>query len=202
MSERAIRAAEQRLGAPLPSALRTLHLRTGKVAALHATHNRLVALDDLGFVSDHLVIYEENQAAIVWGIARSVLAEDDPPVAQGQPRQRGTGARFKAEFRSVSEFAAAQGAWQAVQGGLPFVGVWQQPARGQRVDARSLTRALGPSLLVTTGMRAWLVAGGVAVLAGRSYLGLATRKAAQFRAASARLGVELDAWDWATVQDQ
>jgi hypothetical protein len=51
-------------------------------------------------------------------------------------------------------------------------------------------------------MRAWLVENGVALVAGDDYLGLATRDAASFVAASARLGVAIEAWDYATLRDE
>ncbi len=194
-----IEAAESRLGFALPRALRTLHGRTGRVKSLHAAHNRLVAIDEVDFASDHLVFYEENQDVVVWAIARSRLSEEDPPVDQGQLADDEW--TFYSEFASVSEFACAQGAWQAVQGGLPFVGVVQQPADARRLDAAAMTKAFGAPSLLAEGMSAWLVEGGVAIDAGDGYVGLATRDAAAFESASALLGLELGAWDYATARD-
>lgn len=193
-------AAEARLGFALPRALRTLYLRTGRAKSLHAAHNMLVPPEAIDLAGDHLVFYEENQAVVVWAIARARLSEADPPVDQGQCSDDGW--TFYPEFGSVSEFACSQGAWQAVQGGLPFVGVLQQPAEARRIDAAGMTAAFGAPSLVTEGMQAWLVDGGVAVDAGDGYLGLATRNAADFESASARLGLELDDWDYATLRDE
>jgi hypothetical protein len=198
---RAIKVAEKRIGARLPTALTTLYRRTGAAAALHQSHNTLVDLDHLGFADDHLIFYEENQGVVAWGVARANCLLDDPPVVQGQVGEDGVGWTFHPEFRSLSEFACAQGAWNAVQGGLPFVGVWQQSGGGRRVDSTALTDAFGAAALATDGMRVWLVDGGVAVDAGDGYLGLATRDADQFKAASARVGIALESWDYATVRD-
>jgi hypothetical protein len=194
-----IEAAEKRLGCALPRALRLLYSRTGRVKSLHTVHNTLVAIGEVDFASDHLIFYEENQAVVVWAIARSRLLEEDPPVDQGQLTDGDW--TFYSEFGSVSEFASAQGAWQAVQGGLPFVGQVQQPADARRVDSVAMTRAYGPPSLVTEGMSAWLVDGGVAIDAGDGFIGLATRGAAEFLSASALLGLELVAWDHATLRD-
>jgi hypothetical protein len=195
-------AAERALGVPLPHALRELYARTGSLQALHAVHNTLVPIDQVGFAADHLIFYEENQGVVAWGIARSRLSDGDPPVDQGQPPNTEQGPwTFYPEFASVSEFACAQAAWQAVQGGLPFVGVLQQPEKAGRVDARSMARALGSEALITESMRAWLVDGGVAMGAGDGYIGLATREAQQFVDASALLGIEIGGWDYATIRD-
>jgi hypothetical protein len=76
-----------------------------------------------------------------------------------------------------------------------------QAEKTERVDARSMARALGPESLSAESMRAWVVDGGVAVEAG-GYVGLATRDARQFVAASASLGIEMGAWHYATICDE
>jgi hypothetical protein len=85
---------------------------------------------------------------------------------------------------------------------LPFVGVLQQPGKAERVGAGSMAGALGPESFGAESMRAWLVDGGVAVDAGGGYVGLATRDARQFVSASASLGIEMGAWDYATIRDE
>lgn len=64
-----------------------------------------------------------------------------------------------------------------------------------------MTRAFGAPSLVAEGMTAWLMEGGVAIDAGDGYVGLATRDAAAFESASALLGLEVSAWDHATLRD-
>lgn len=205
-------AAEARLGVKLPAALVALYRRTGRATSLHESHNRLVTLEQVDFAGDHLVFYEENQDVVVWGIERSRLADDDPPVDQGQPTAAPNVGTFYPEFASVSEFARAQGAWQAVQGGLPYVGALTSPAMRARsseaqalaanaAPARAFRDSLGEPALETAGMLAWLVDGGVFVDA-RGYLGLATREASQFEAACVGLGIEVEDWDYATLTDE
>ena len=196
VAESAIIAAESRLGFRLPSALRTLYAETGESAPLHASHNALVPLYRADFAGDHLVFYEENQSVVVWGIERARLAEDDPPVDQGQLDQATGVWSFVSEFASVSEFACAQGAWQAVQGGLPFVGVIENHPYDH------LEPMLGPPTVITNGMSIWVGNGGVAVELPGGYVGLATQSAAQFSVTSARIGLAIDQWDYATLRDE
>jgi hypothetical protein len=203
MSDPILNAAELRLGLRLPLAVRALYSVTGSSKAIHRSHNELVAPERIYVGGDHLVFYEENQAGVVWGIPLSRLGAEDPPVDQGQPDLGSSTWTFYPEFRSVSEFACAQGAWQAVQGGLPYVGVRQRP---RAEDAGGATRLaleakLGPAKLVIDGMSAWLVERGVAVELPGGYLGLATRDGEQFKAASARIGVQMEDWDYATLRD-
>ncbi len=194
----AVERCEARLGVAIPKALAELHLRTANVEALHAAHNLLVPLDCVDFGGDHLVFYEENQEVVVWAIARERLSEDDPPVDQGQPASgRGDEWSYFPEFRSVSEFACAQGAWQAVQGGLPYVGVLANDPNVERA-----LNALGPPSLEAETMTAWLVSGGVLLHAGDGYVGLATRDAESFRRASSSIGLDIAKWDYATLHDE
>jgi hypothetical protein len=192
-------AAERRLGLGLPNALRELYLRTGRAAALHASHNTLVPLDRIDFADEHLIFYEENQGVVLWGIDRSRLSEPDPPVVQGQP-PRDDGARweFHPEFASVSAFLRAMSAWQAVQGGLPFVGV-KEPFLG---GDGALTETFGAPSFVESGMRVWTFEGGVVVKTEAEAVSMGTRSAELFVRGSARVGMTVDDWDYATLQDE
>ncbi len=156
---------------------------------------RGVSSKRLASVAGGAIFYEENQGVVAWGIARSRLSEPDPPVDQGQP-PRGDAGRweFFPEFRSVSVFVSAQAAWQAVQGGLPFVGAKHLLSR-----VGAIARALGAPAFERAAMRAWLLEKGV-VVETDGHVSLATREAESFVDLSARLGMEIDEWDWATLQ--
>jgi hypothetical protein len=204
VSDADLNAAELRLALRLPASLRTLYALTGSSHTIHRSHNKLVRPERIDFGDDHLIFYEENQAVVVWAIARSRLSSEDPPVDQGQ-YDRGTGRwTYYPEFRSVAEFECGQAAWQAVQGGLPYVGVRDgSGAKDRRGEIRpSLEERLGPPELVTDGMSAWLVEGGVALELPGGYLGLATRAGEQFKIASARIGLAIEEWDYATLRDE
>jgi hypothetical protein len=192
-------SAEQRLETKLPLALIELYLRTGHVHELHAKHNRLIDLEHIDFADDHLVFYQENQAAVVWGIHRSQLSHLDPPVAQGQVVAHDPDRfEFYPEFSSVSEFLCSQGAWQAIQGGLPYCAVIEDNQSIATVEEHLRVRI--PDI-TSAGLDGWLVTDGVVILAGSTLLGLATRSEPAFRAACDELPLPLDAWDYASLRD-
>jgi len=75
-------AAEQRIGAELPAALREAYLLFGRRPDLTARQDRLVpprefSLDDSGTA---VVFRVENQCCAAWGVATADLARADPPV--------------------------------------------------------------------------------------------------------------------------
>ena len=184
--------ARSRLSLALPPALLSYYAQTASSDALHRSHNRLVTPEALDTAGDHLVIYEENQGVVVWGIPLERISDANPPVDQGQ-NEDGTWV-FYPEFDSLGAFAAAQAAWQAVQGALAFCGV--------REDYPSvIADILGEPALVTDSMKAWLVPGGVCVDAGDGYLALAARDQATFEATAKSLGVAPTAWDWSTLEE-
>ena len=164
---RQLDAAERGLGLRLP-------------AALHQRHDRLLSPRQLTVLDDHLVFYEENQNVVLWGIRVPDLKRADPPVRQGQEHDGHS--HWYPEFKSVSEFAQAHGAWQAVMGGMRFV--------AHRASTKRVPKSLGSPDFESRRMKAWLIPGGLVVLAGGDYLAAGVRK----RAALARLG-EID-WDY------
>lgn len=77
-----LRAAEARLGFPLPAALREVYALIGKRFDLTRSQNRLLAphlvdVDDTGQV---LVFRWECQHVAEWGIPLSAVTQPDPPV--------------------------------------------------------------------------------------------------------------------------
>jgi hypothetical protein len=80
--EEELRAAETRLGFPLPASLRAVYELIGKRHDLTRSQDRLlgpdqVHVDDTGQV---LVFRVENQDVAQWGVPLSAVAEPDPPV--------------------------------------------------------------------------------------------------------------------------
>jgi hypothetical protein len=76
------RAAEQRIGAELPAALREAYLLFGRRPDLTARQDRLVPPRELGFddPGTAVVFRVENQYCAEWGVAAAGLASTDPPV--------------------------------------------------------------------------------------------------------------------------
>ncbi|GAA3886263.1 SMI1/KNR4 family protein [Streptomyces sedi] len=81
-SEADLAAAEERLGVPLPAALREAYLLFGRRRDLNSNYDVLLGpaelhVDDAG---EALVFRHENQGAASWGILLDCLREDDPAV--------------------------------------------------------------------------------------------------------------------------
>jgi hypothetical protein len=176
---------------------------------VHQKHNVLVAPRDLRIEDGHLVIYKENQWVCDWGIAVDSLGADDPPVHVSYVDAAGK-VCWGDEFSSVTEFLCAQGAWQAIEGGLPFVGLvtdveiaglesTSATSMGKRV--RSTARQIGREFVATKGMTAWVIQGCVLAMASDSHFGLASRDEARFMDVCGQLGVRMDDWDYASLRD-
>jgi hypothetical protein len=88
--EEELRAAEARLGARLPAALRAAYALVGRRDELTRVQDRLVtpawsAAEDPGRV---LVFRMENQGVTRWGVPLEAVAEPDPPVVFEAPGER------------------------------------------------------------------------------------------------------------------
>ena len=199
-------AAERELGVRLPAALRRLYERTGR-HPLHTAEHRIVEPAQLGFKGDHLVIYEENQGACVWGIAAGSLSADDPPVDM-LPNTQG-GVEVVAEFASVSQFLAFQAAHQAVAT-LPFSGLILPPstlAHGRKLEPRkSVSRAqgkvVGEQLSKMADADVRIRPGAIALITSDGYFSLAAKDEATFRAVTDALHVVDDDWDYFSPLDE
>jgi hypothetical protein len=115
-----IEAAENRLGAALPRALREFYQVLGNWD-LNVAHNRLLAPNELRWVNDRLVFYEENEKLAQWGILRAHLKQENPVVAQGV-RERGRTQWYDEEL-PCSQFLVMMTYWQTLVGGLGFAAV-------------------------------------------------------------------------------
>ncbi len=114
-----VSAAEKKLGLRLPTALRDYYLVAGRERALNHAHNRLCALGDLETHAGKLVFMEENQCAVVWGVAACSKPGDDPAVYQG-PIVDGEPSGWFVEQRKLSAFMVFMLHMQAAfGGGLP-----------------------------------------------------------------------------------
>lgn len=75
-------AAEQRLGEPLPAAVREAYALFGKRSDLTSNQDRLLSPEDvdLDYAEEALVFRVENQGAADWGVPLDQLDEPDPRV--------------------------------------------------------------------------------------------------------------------------
>ena len=75
-----LRSAEDRLGVPLPAALREAYLLFGRRADLTATQDWLMSPRELRLGDGVLTFRMENQSCASWGVPANALDRDDPPV--------------------------------------------------------------------------------------------------------------------------
>ena len=115
--ERAIAAAEKRLGIVVPADLRAYYRAAGRHDGINRAHNRLLPPNEWAVDSGRLIFMEENQNVVFWGVPVGPAAtEDDPDVWQAQ---NGDALTWEPEAAKLSEFLLAMLCWQAVMGGLP-----------------------------------------------------------------------------------
>src|SRR5690554_1676698 len=81
-TETEIGVLEKRLNITLPIALKKYYLTLGKHEAINYSYNRLLEPEnEINFSNDrYLIIFEENQAVVSWGIKEEDLKLDNPPV--------------------------------------------------------------------------------------------------------------------------
>jgi hypothetical protein len=121
-SEVSINAAEKHFGVRLPAALRDYYLSVGNLRPLNEAHNQLLAPKDWFLDEEKLVFMVENQAVVYWGVAAVASPGDDPPVFQGINRLPEP-IEWHPEHERCSEWLLLMLHWQAVCGGLPWLGM-------------------------------------------------------------------------------
>lgn len=135
-SSGAVERAEARLGIRLPGPLRDYYLTAGG-HKINQAHNRLWPPGALEISQGRLVFMEENQEVVFWGIRRRSEAAD-PVVYQTTDLEDG---EWVAES-ACSQFLPAMLCWQAVGGGLPYIGYSDSLSP---VVAGRLTRGWSPA---------------------------------------------------------
>jgi hypothetical protein len=118
--EKEIINAEKRLGVTLPAALRNYYLTLGKNENINASHNRLLTPEkEIGFSKDgYLMIYEENQAVVSWGIKEADLILNDPPVWGNSGTEENPD--WYLETNSTENFFLLMSVYNGTLGGLKY----------------------------------------------------------------------------------
>lgn len=132
--------SERRLGVRLPEPLRAYYLTVGR-HAINRAHDRLWSPAEWAIHAGMLVFMEENQGVVYWGV-RAQTRATDPVVHQSTEPADGD---WHSEAR-CSRFLAAMMCWQAVSGGLRWIG-YSDPVEASgtwnRRSFRVLQRELG-----------------------------------------------------------
>ena len=101
----------------MPAVLIRLYRLTGRRDDLHQAHNYLALPEDLEVSDEHLVFYHENQEVCSWGIPRTRLSEEDPPV-----HVRFDEDAWRLDHERLSDFLVAMLLFQASMGGMAHSG--------------------------------------------------------------------------------
>lgn len=114
--EAEIALLERRLQVQLPASLRQYYLSVGKNKMVNDSFNRLTSLGEIGFSEDdHLVFYEENQAVVLWGIAKADLPAPNPPVYGTYDSAR---QEWFMDADTTEHFLLSMAWWNGALGGL------------------------------------------------------------------------------------
>ncbi|HEY2584140.1 MAG TPA: hypothetical protein VGI81_00075 [Tepidisphaeraceae bacterium] len=113
--EAAIRTAERRLGVRVPRVLRDYYAIAGRKRRFAASHNRVLPPREWVVDRNRLVLMDENQVVVRWGVSLRNPDAADPPVSQGV---HGDAISWYPEHRRCSVFLAVMLCYNAVSGGF------------------------------------------------------------------------------------
>ena len=116
------RAAE-RLGAPIPEALRSYYSVAGKEKRFSRAFQQFLPPSRWSIAGKHLVFLEENQAVCTWGVSLKTRGARDPAISQGFEEETDEGestVSWHSENARCSTFISVLLHYQAVSGGYRF----------------------------------------------------------------------------------
>lgn len=120
-SEKEISELETRLDSKLPSKLRDYYLTLGKEENLNYSYNTLFKPEEVHFSDDgFLLIYEENQGVVIWGIKKEDLKLDNPPVYGNYDTIEKS--NWEIETQTTEDFLLMMAIYNGTFGGLQYNG--------------------------------------------------------------------------------
>lgn len=126
VAERAIAAAEKRLGVAVPAALRGYYLVAGREQRFNTSFQRMLPVSEWSVDDGRLIFMEENQAVVFWGVDVRSRRSADPPVFQGVNDEP---IAWYPESPRCSEFLSVILQLQAVSGGMPHCATAPAPTK-------------------------------------------------------------------------
>jgi len=111
--------AEARLGLSLPRMLRDFGRRFGWEGPLASARETLLSPESWRIRGGALVFCVENQGVVLWGIRRSDLAQDDPPVYVAENREP---LHWTWDHDRLSDFFLTLAYWQGIVGAKIYGG--------------------------------------------------------------------------------
>ncbi|MBE8726212.1 SMI1/KNR4 family protein [Flavobacterium hungaricum] len=120
-SEKEISELEKRLEITLPAKLREYYLVLGKEENINYSYNTLFKPEEITFSEDgFLLIYEENQGVVIWGIKKEDLILDNPPVYANYDTIEKSD--WIIETQTIEGFLLMMAIYNGTFGGLPYNG--------------------------------------------------------------------------------
>lgn len=119
-SEGEISAVEDRLNVHLPEELKNYYLTLGKNEKINYSYNRLLKpKKEISFSKDrYLMIFEENQSVVSWGIKEEDLSLDNPPVWGNSGTEEDPA--WYLETNSLADFFLLMAVYNGTFGGLKY----------------------------------------------------------------------------------
>jgi len=118
-SIQAMDQAEARLGLSLPRMLREFGRRFGRDGQLATARETLLSPESWRIRGGALVFCVENQGVVLWGIRRSDLGQDDPPVYVAENREP---FKWAWDHDRLSDFFITLAYWQGIVGANLYKG--------------------------------------------------------------------------------
>lgn len=120
-SKTRITQLQKQLNIKLPDKLINYYLTLGKNENINFSHNRLLKPDkEIGFSEDrYLIIYEENQVVVYWGIKEKDLKLSNPPV-YGNYSPNEDIADWHLETKTTGDFFLLMAVYNGTLGGLKY----------------------------------------------------------------------------------
>ena len=120
LSEEFLEQTEEGLGLRLPLALRDYYVAVGALRDLNDAHDQLLGPANWFVDAGKLAFMVENQAVVYWGVEATERPNADPPVFLGVNAKP---IEWHPTHDRCSEFLLVMMHWQAVCGGLEFLGM-------------------------------------------------------------------------------
>lgn len=132
-SEKEISELEKRLAITLPAKLREYYLLLGKEENLNYSYNTLFKPEEVHFSEDgFLLIYEENQGVVIWGIKKEDLKLENPPVYGNYDTIEKSD--WEIETQTTESFLLMIAIYNGTFGGLTYNGNFIGPINSEDVS--------------------------------------------------------------------
>ena len=187
--------AQKRMGATIPVSLRRWYATAGRHVS-QASGTVLLAPQAWGLVNGKIVFSVDQDSGVSWMVAPG----DKSPVFA---HYHGLEEAPVAEFDDVGDFLPFMCAWQALEGGLPFVGV-SLPGTSELsvpMDVSSVVESIDCTVVRLPAGDVVAQRGSVLLAGADGYRGLAAADEEIFARVSRSFSLDRSAWSYSTYEE-